>query len=612
MSRAVGIDLGTTNSCVAVMEGGVPVIIPGAGGEHITPSVVSADAAGHRFVGSAAKQSAIVNAENTVLSIKRLMGCRFHEPENTATVEHDRRYAACRIDESAGHDVRVWMAGKPYSPPEISAMVLQQLKAGAEAYLGEEVKQAVITVPAHFNDSQRQATRDAGAIAGLDVLRIINEPTAAALAYGLDRKKSQTIAVYDLGGGTFDISILELCEGTFEVRAVNGDTHLGGDDIDRRVVDWLCRLFAQRQGVDLRGDRTALQRLKDAAERAKQELSTRLSAEISLPYITGTASGAGHLQVTLTRSILDELAADLVERTIDCCRQALRDAELTVGELDEIVLVGGQTRMPLVPERVRRFFGREPHTGLNPDEVVALGAAVQAGVLTGKVGGVLLLDVTPLTLGVETRGGIATPLIKRNTTIPTSASRVFTTAADDQSNVEINVVQGERAMAAENRSLGRFCLEDIPPAPRGEPQIEVTFAIDADGIVQVRACDKATEREKGIVVRSADGLSEAEIERMRTEAKQFAAIDSQRQDEIATRNRADSCILRAETALASLDAEDARQMGTAVIEKIAALRRALREGKVRRIEMAQRALESALTMLDGWTAEELDAAKRSA
>ena len=637
MSKVIGIDLGTTNSGVAVMEGGEPVIIPNADGERITPSVVSTDTAGRRFVGTPAKRSAIVNAENTILSVKRFMGRHFHEQEwarreaidnvvstissikrfmgvkvYEPSVEQDKKYAVYKVDESPNHDVRVWMAGRSYSPPEISAMILQQLKADAEAYLGEKVSQAVITVPAYFNDNQRQATRDAGTIAGLEVLRIINEPTAAALAYGFDTGKDQTIAVYDLGGGTFDISILELCDDTFEVKAVNGDTHLGGDDIDRRVIEWLCHLFQEREGVDLRGDRVALQRLKDAAERAKQELTTSVRTEISLPFIAESASGPTHLEASLERSLLEELAADVVERTIERCGQALQDAGLTADQLDQVVLVGGQTRMPLVRERVRRFFGREPHTDMNPEEVVALGAAVQAGVLTGEVRGVLLLDVTPLTLSIETRGGIATPLIRRNSTIPTNDSRIFTTATDDQLNVEINVVQGERAMAVENKSLGRFCLEDIPPSPRGVPQIEVTFAIDANGIVQVRARDKATGQEQGIVVQASGGLSEEEVEQMRAEAEQFAALDGQRQDEIRARNQADTLVHGAEMALAEQGREIPAGLARTIRDRIDALRVALRGSDVSRIELAQQTLEAALMMINYSSAGELGARKRSA
>jgi molecular chaperone DnaK len=637
MSKVIGIDLGTTNSAVAAMEGGEPVIIPNADGERITPSVVGTDTAGRRFVGTAAKRSAIINAENTILSVKRFMGRHFHEQEKARreaienvvstissikrfmgvkvyepSVEQDKKYAVYKVDESPNHDVRVWMAGKSYSPPEISAMILQQLRADAEVYLGEEVTQAVITVPAYFNDNQRQATRDAGTIAGLEVLRIINEPTAAALAYGLDTGKNQTIAVYDLGGGTFDISILELCDDTFEVKAVNGDTHLGGDDIDRRVIEWLCHLFQEQEGVDLRGDRVALQRLKDAAERAKQELTISGSTEISLPYIAESASGSTHLEVTLTRPLLEELAADIIETTIERCAQALQDAGLTADQLDQVVLVGGQTRMPLVRERVRQFFGREPHTDLNPEEVVALGAAVQAGVLTGEVRGLLLLDVTPLTLSIETRGGIATPLIRRNTTVPTNASRTFTTGTDDQPNVEINVVQGERAMAVENKSLGQFCLDDIPPAPRGVPQIEVTFAIDANGIVQVRARDKATGQEQGIVVQASGGLSEEEVQRMKVEAEQFAAVDNQRQDEIRARNEADTLIHGADKALAEWGQEIPSELASGITGKIAVLRVALRGGDVRRIELARQTLEAALTMVNYSTAGELGARKRSA
>jgi molecular chaperone DnaK len=618
MNKVIGIDLGTTNSCVAVLEGGEPVVIPSAFGEQITPSVVSVNPAGQLLVGTPAKRSAIIDAENTVLSIKRFMGRKFHDGAREQddavrvgttvssikrfmgvkifepSVEEDSKYVSYKVDEGERYDVRVWLGDRPYSPPEISAMVLRQLKADAEAYLGEEVTQAVITVPAYFNDSQRQATKDAGAIAGLDVLRIVSEPTAAALAYGLHHKGDQLIAVFDLGGGTFDISILELCEGTFEVKAVNGDTHLGGDDIDRHLMEWLCQRFQDSEGIDLRQDRMALQRLRDACEKAKTRLSVDEATEINLPFISPNGASPKHLVVTLNRSELESVAADVVERAILRCQQALDDAGMGTADLDQVVLVGGQTRMPLVRDSVRRLFRREPHTGLNPEEVVAIGAAVQAGVLTGEIRDVLLLDVTPLTLSIETQGGIATPLIRRNSTIPISASQTFTTAEDNQANVEINVVQGERAMAVENRSLGRFCLEGIPPAPRGGPQIEVTFSIDADGIVQVRARDTATDREQGITVAADGGLSVEEIERLKVEAEEFSRLDARRHQEIRARNEADTAIHLAERALALRREELSPDIAATIESKVARLRAVLRGQSVTRIQVATRELEAAL------------------
>jgi molecular chaperone DnaK len=618
MNRVIGIDLGTTNSCLAVLEGGEPIVIPNAFGERITPSVVSMNPAGQLLVGTLAKRSAIIDAENTVLSIKRFMGRRFHDDaqeRNEAvavgatvssikrfmgvkvfepSVEEDRKYISYRVDEGAHYYVRVWLGDRPYSPPEISAMILQQLKADAETYLGEEVTQAIITVPAYFNDSQRQATKDAGAIAGLEVLRIINEPTAAALAYGLHHKGDQLIAVFDLGGGTFDISILELSEGAFEVKAVNGDTHLGGEDIDRRLMEWLCQRFQDQEGIDLWKDRLALQRLKDACESAKIRLTTDEAIEINLPFISLEGGSPKHLIALLTRRELEALAADVVERAILRCQQALDDAGIGTADLDQVVLVGGQTRMPLVRDRVRRFFGKEPHTGLNPDEVVAIGAAVQAGVLTGEIKDVLLLDVTPLTLSIETQGGIATPLIRRNSTIPISASQIFTTAEDNQPNVEINVVQGERAMAVENRSLGRFCLEDIPPARRGVPQIEVTFSIDADGIVQARARDMATGREQSITVAADGGLSAEEIERLRAEGEQLSRLDAGRRQEVRARSEADTAIHLAERALGLRREELAPDVAATVEARVARLRAALRGQSVMRIQVATQELKAAL------------------
>jgi len=492
MGKVIGIDLGTTFSAVAVMEAGEPKVITNAEGGRITPSVVAISKTGERLVGQVAKRQAITNPDNTISSIKRLMGRKYDEP----TVEYDRKLLPYKITKAANSDAWVKMGDKEYSPPEISAMILQKLKADAEAYLGEKVTEAVITAPAYFNDSQRQATKDAGKIAGLEVLRIINEPTAASLAYGLDKKEEETIAVYDLGGGTFDISILELGEGTFTVKSTNGDTHLGGDDFDQRVMDWLCDEFKKDQGIDLRQDKMALQRLKEAAEKAKSELSTVQQTEVNLPFVTADASGPKHLNITLTRAKLEQLVGDLVEKSIEPCKQALTDAKKKAAQIDEVVMVGGQTRMPLVQEKVKQFFGREPHKGVNPDEVVAVGAAIQAGVLKGEVKDVLLLDVTPLTLGIETLGGVATPLIPRNTTIPTAKSQIFSTAADNQPSVEIHVLQGERPMAADNRTLGRFMLDGILPAPRGMPQIEAGAKRgDAEGrLRRLRTATAATPR----------------------------------------------------------------------------------------------------------------------
>ena len=547
MGKVIGIDLGTTNSCVAIMEGGDATVIPNSDGARTTPSVVAFTKSGERLVGGAAKRQAITNPKNTVFSIKRFMGRRYDE------VARESEEVPFEVARGENDTARVDIDGKHYSPPEISAMILQKMRQTVEEYLGEKVTQAVITVPAYFNDSQRQATKDAGQIAGLEVLRIINEPTAASLAYGLAKEqKDEKIAVYDLGGGTFDISILELGDGVFEVKSTNGDTHLGGDDFDKRIIDWLADEFKAQQGIDLRNDPMALQRLKEAAEKAKCELSSSMQTEINLPFITADQSGPKHLQITLTRAKLEQLVDDLVERSVGPCRQALADAGLSAGDIDEVILVGGQTRMPKVQEMVRNVFGKEPHKGVNPDEVVALGAAIQGGVLAGDVTDVLLLDVTPLTLGIETLGGIATPLIERNTTIPTRKSQIFSTAADSQTTVEVHVLQGERKMALDNRTLGRFHLDGIPPAPRGMPQIEVTFDIDANGILNVSAKDKATNKEQSIRIEASSGLSESEVDRMVKDAKAHEAEDERKKDEIDARNRADQLVYETEKNLKEL------------------------------------------------------------
>ena len=542
MAKIIGIDLGTTNSCVAVMEGGEPKVIPNEEGARTTPSIVGFSKSGERLVGQVAKRQAITNPENTVFSIKRFMGRRYNE------VNDEMKMVPFKVTQQGDH-VGVLAQGKEYTPPEISAMILQKLKSSAEAYLGETVTEAVITVPAYFNDAQRQATKDAGKIAGLEVMRIINEPTAAALAYGLDKKKNETIAVYDFGGGTFDISILEVGEGVVEVKSTNGDTHLGGDNIDQRIIDWIVSEFKRENGIDLSRDQMALQRLKEAAEKAKMELSTLLEVEINLPFITADASGPKHLQMKLTRARFEQMVEDIVQRSVGPCKQALADANMTPQQINEVVLVGGQTRMPRIQALVRDLFGREPHKGVNPDEVVAVGAAVQGGVLGGEVKDVLLLDVTPLSLGIETMGGVFTKLIERNTTIPTRKSETFSTASDNQPSVEIKVGQGERAMARDNRLLGVFQLGNIPPAPRGIPQIEVTFDIDANGILNVTAKDRGTNNEQKITITSSSGLSKEEVEKMAKDAEAHAADDRKQHDTIEARNRADAMVYNVEKTL---------------------------------------------------------------
>ncbi len=544
MAKIIGIDLGTTNSCVAILEGGEPKVIANEEGARTTPSIVGFSKSGERLVGQVAKRQAITNPENTIFSIKRFMGRRFNE------VNDEMKMVPFKVVQQGDH-VGIIAQGKEYTPPEVSAMILQKLKKSAEAYLGETVTEAVITVPAYFNDAQRQATKDAGKIAGLDVKRIVNEPTAAALAYGLDKKKDETIAVYDFGGGTFDISILEVGEGVIEVKSTNGDTHLGGDNLDQRIVDWLITEFKQEHGLDLasKGNEMALQRLKDAAEKAKIELSTTVETEINLPFITADASGPKHLVRKLTRAKLEQMVADLLERSLDPCRKALTDAGVKTSDIDEVVLVGGQTRMPKIQEMVKQLFGKEPHRGVNPDEVVAVGAAVQAGVLAGEVKDLLLLDVTPLTLSIETLGGVATSMIPRNTTIPTKKTETFSTAADSQTEVEVHVLQGERPMAGQNRTLGKFKLAGIPPAPRGVPQIEVTFDIDANGILNVTAKDNATGKDTRITITSSSGLSKDEVEKMAKEAEAHAAEDKEKREEIEARNQLDGMVYNIEKML---------------------------------------------------------------
>ncbi len=591
MAKVIGIDLGTTNSVVAVMEGGEPAVISNQEGSRLTPSVVAFTKDGEILVGHVARRQAITNPENTVFSIKRFMGRRYDE------VLEEIKKVPYKVVKAANGDVRVEIRGKLYSPPEISAMILRKLKESAEAHLGDKVTQAVITVPAYFNDSQRQATKDAAAIAGLEVLRIINEPTAAALAYGLDKKADEQIAVYDLGGGTFDISILEIGQGVFEVKATNGDTHLGGDDFDQRVIDWIADEFKKENRIDLRQDRMALQRLKEAAEKAKIELSSTLQTEINLPFVTADATGPKHLVMTLTRARLEALVADLVERTIEPCRRAMKDADVTEEDIDEVILVGGQTRMPKVQETVKQLFGKEPHKGVNPDEVVAVGAAIQAGVLAGDVKDVVLLDVTPLSLGVETLGGVTTVLIPRNTTIPTKKSETFSTAADNQTTVDVHVVQGERSLARDNRTLGRFQLSGIPPAPRGQPQIAVTFDIDANGILNVSARDMASGKEQQITITASSGLSKSDVERMVREAESHAAEDARRRQEVELRNQTDSLLYQTERALAEQGDALAAGDRAAVEQALNEARDAVKGDDVERMRRAQEGLNRAAQTL---------------
>ena len=589
MSKIIGIDLGTTNSCVAVMSGGDPNVIANAEGGRTTPSVVAMNDKDERLVGQIAKRQAITNPENTIYSVKRLMGQKFSSP----IVQNAAKRLPYKVTEAQNGDGHVEIRGKHYSPPEVSAMILQKMRQTAEDYLGEKVTDAVITVPAYFNDSQRQATKDAGQIAGLNVLRIINEPTAASLAYGLDKKKDERIAVYDLGGGTFDISILEIGDGVFEVKSTNGDTYLGGDDFDLRIIDWLVEEFKKDQGIDLHKDRMALQRLKEAAERAKIELSASQESEINLPFITADATGPKHLVIKLTRAKLEQLVDDLIQRSIDPCKKALSDAGVAAGDINEVILVGGMTRMPKVIERVKEFFGKEPHRGVNPDEVVAIGAAIQGGVLKGDVKDVLLLDVTPLSLGIETLGGIFTRLIDRNTTIPTKKSQIFSTAADNQTAVTIRVFQGEREMANDNKLLGQFDLIGIPSAPRGIPQIEVTFDIDANGIVHVSAKDMATQKEQSIKITASSGLSKEEVEKLVKEAQAHTEEDKKKRELVELRNQADTLIYSTEKNLTDHGDKIDEDEKTKITEAIAELRKSMEGSEVEPLKSAMQSLTTA-------------------
>ena len=606
MGRIIGIDLGTTNSVVAVMEGGEPTVIPSSEGGNLIPSVVAINSkTGERLVGRVARNQAVVNPENTVFSVKRFMGRKYSDPE----VQDAAKLVPYKVSAASNGDVRIRLNDRDYSAPEISAMVLQKIKSDAEAYLGETADQAVITVPAYFNDTQRNATKDAGKIAGLEVLRIINEPTASSLSYGIGERNEGIIAVFDLGGGTFDISILEVAEGVFEVKSTNGDTYLGGDNFDERIISWIAEEFKRENGIDLRNDRQALQRLKEAAEKAKIELSTTLSAEINLPFITADAGGPKHLNMTLTRSQLERLVDDLVGMTIGPCKQALKDAGLSASDVDEVLLVGGMTRMPAIQDAVKGFFlNKEPNKGVNPDEVVALGAAIQAGVLGGDVKDILLLDVTPLTLSVETLGAVATPMIDRNTTIPSKKSQVYSTASDNQTQVDIHIVQGERPMAADNKSLGRFILDGIPPAPRGLPQVEVTFDIDANGILNVSAKDKATGREQAITITASSGLSDDEVDRMVSEAEKFASEDAERKEQAEVTNQAEMAIFQAE----KLINENREKLPDDAVkqteEKIESVRQAKDGGNVGEIKAATEALMAQLQTLGAQMYQEAEGA----
>ncbi len=593
MAKIIGIDLGTTNSVVAVMEAGEPTVISSAEGERLVPSVVAINKNGERLIGRVARNQAVVNPENTIFSIKRFMGRKYSDPE----VQRAFSRVPYKVAEAPNGDVRVVLGEKEYSPPEVSAMILGKLKRDAEAYLGETVTQAVITVPAYFNDAQRNATKDAGKIAGLEVLRIINEPTASSLAYGLDKKKDEVIAVYDLGGGTFDISILDVGEGVFQVRSTSGDTFLGGDDFDQRLIDFIADEFKRENGIDLRSDRQALQRLKEASEKAKIELSSMMQTEINLPYITADATGPKHMVMTLTRSKLEQLTSDLIERSLGPVRQALKDADTDPSKIDEVVLVGGMTRMPAVQDAVRKLFGKDPHKGVNPDEVVALGAAIQAGVLGGDVKDILLLDVTPLTLSVETLGGVASGMIERNTTIPSRKSQIFSTAADHQSQVEIHVLQGERPMAADNKSLGKFILDGIPPAQRGIPQIEVTFDIDANGILKVTAMDKATSRSQNITITASSGLSDQEVDNMRKEAEMHADDDLRKKELIEARNAADNSVYTAEKVLRDLGEKVPGDLKSNVDDQVAKVRQVMDSEDVETIRKETEALNQIVSQI---------------